>query len=253
VGSAEVPWGLSRKPQARQEAPRGALITFSGLDGAGKSTQVEQVLSSIRQHGRVPVYLWTRGGYTPTFERAKMAARRLLRRALPAPGSGVRRERFFGNPAWRRLWLAFSLLDLLWVYGVKVRWWLAQRRMVVCDRYLWDTFVDFRVNLPAEDVGRWWLWRALVAAAPTPDEAFLLTVPVEESVARSHRKDEPFRAEPEALARRLALYEALAAEGRWHVLDGMRPLNDLQQDIQDRLARVLGRAEARTGGKPEAC
>lgn len=164
----------------------------------------------------------------------------------------MQRERAFSRPMVRRVWLSVSLLDLLWVYGVQVRWWMARGRSVVCDRYIWNTFVDFRLYFPTESVEQWWLWRLLIAVTPVPDVAFLLVIPVEESVARSDRKGEPFRDGPEVLARRRALYEALAGEGRWYILDGMRAQDDLQQEIQARIARVISRGRAQGAVGSEA-
>jgi len=41
------------------------LIAFSGIDGAGKSTQLEFLQNYFAGMQRKAVYLWTRGGYTP--------------------------------------------------------------------------------------------------------------------------------------------------------------------------------------------
>jgi dTMP kinase len=210
----------------------GALITFSGLDGAGKSTQIDLLMDHLRQQGRRPRYLWTRGGYTPGFERLKAWGRRTPGRAVPPSGHTPQRTRAFSRGWVRRLWLTLALLDLLWVYGVQVRWWLWRGQTVVCDRYLGDTRVDFRLNFPQEHVERWWLWRALAWVTPRPDVAFVLLVPVAESVRRSDNKGEPFRDSPEVLAQRLAQYRALAAEhDDWHVLDGRRPISELAAEI----------------------
>ena len=215
---------------------RGQIIVFSGLDAAGKSTQIELLLAHLRQKGRQPVYLWTRGGYTPLFEWVKGMLRRVRGSALPPPGHNPQRARAFGTPWVRRLWLTLAQLDLLWVYGVQVRWWRGRGRAVVCDRYLEDTLIDFRLNYPQENVAGWWLWRMLARLTPTPDAAFLLLVPVEESLRRSDAKGEPFRDPPEVLAQRLAHYESLARDGHWQVLDGRRAIEDLAGAIRQAVA-----------------
>lgn len=212
-------------------ATRGSLITFSGLDGAGKSTQIELLMERLRQDGQDPLYVWTRGGYTPLFERLKKLARRLPRRGLPPAGNNPQRARAFGKSWVRRLWLTLALLDLLWVWGVQLHWRRWRGRTVVCDRYLWDTLLDLGLNFSQERVDRWWLWRLLARVAPRPDVAFLLLVDVDESVRRSDAKGEPFRDPPEVLARRLAQYRAWAKEGHWHVLDGRRPIPELAAQV----------------------
>lgn len=211
---------------------QGTLVVFSGIDGAGKSTQIALLLEHLRQNGQRPHYLWTRGGYTPLFEHLKALLRKLSGRAVPPSGHTPQRTQALGKGWVRRLWLSTALLDLLWVYGVIVRWRRWRGQIVVCDRYLWDTLVDFRMNFPQEHVERWLLWRCLARLTPKPDAAFLLLVPVEESVHRSDVKGEPFRDAPEVLAQRLAHYQALADEtGAWHGLDGQRPADELAAEI----------------------
>ncbi len=229
------------------------LVSFSGLDGAGKSTQIDRLLATLKAQGRNPVYLWTRGGYTPLFSGLKSLLRSASRgRILPAPGPSRQRTQALAKPAARRTWLVLALLDLLWVFGVQVRWWNRRGRPVICDRYLWDTWIDFCLNFPGESVEEWRLWRILARIAPRPDVAFLLLLPVDESVRRSQLKGEPFPSSREILSSRLALYEQLLA-GRgperkvaWHALDARRPVDDLAAEIGTAVAPLLARSGAAT-------
>lgn len=215
------------------------LIVFSGLDGAGKSTQIERLMQTLQAQGGNPIYLWTRGGYTPLFNLLKYGLRRASGgRVVPPSGRNEQRARALRQPWKRRLWLLLALVDLLLVYAVQIRWWLARGKIVVCDRYLWDTLIDFRLNFTAEHVETWWLWRTLVKLAPMPDVAFLLLIPVAESLRRSQLKDEPFPDAPEVLAQRLAQYESLAEDGHWMVLNGRSPIDELAQTIHAAVQRA---------------
>jgi thymidylate kinase len=119
------------------------------------------------------------------------------------------------------------------VYGLNVRWWRLRGRTVICDRYLWDTLIDFRLNFPAEDVERWWLWRLLVRLSPQPDASFLLMIPVKESLRRSQEKDEPFPEPEEKRRQRYAQYQQLQQEGVWSVvMDATRPVDQVWAEIQ---------------------
>lgn len=211
----------------------GHLITFSGLDGAGKSTQIDLLRETLRRHGREPLYLWARGGYTPLFSRAKELLRRSSgARVLPSGGDTAQRQQALGRPAVRRLWLTLAILDLALLYGGRVRRWLQQGRVVICDRYYWDTLLDFQLNFPEEDAGRWPLWRLLERVSPQPDLRIMALIPVAESLRRSVQKGEPFPDSAARLQQRLAAYEALAAEGEWLVLDGRLPVDELAKKIE---------------------
>lgn len=217
---------------------RGLCIIFSGLDGGGKSTQIDGLMVNLRAAGLRPVRFWTRGGYSPAFNSVKFFLRRVSRgRLVPPPDDAPRRERAFAKWHIRHLWLWMAALELIWAYGVKIRWWLWHGRAVVCDRYLGDTVVDIRVRMPQEEMKDMWLWRLLFRVAPQPDAAFLLWVPVEEALRRiTDRGDTP----TSDLDRRLAEYQALSRQGQWHVLDGRRPVAELAEEIREKVFALEG-------------
>lgn len=213
------------------------LITFSGSDGAGKTTQINLLIDHLREQGQRPVYLWVRGGYTPLFVKAKALLRRAPGgRVVPPPGQSAKRQQALGKSWVRRLWLTVSLLDLMLTYGVLVRWWRRRGRTVVCDRYLWDTELDFQLNFPQEQVATWRLYRLLTKIVPRPSVSFLLLLPVDESVRRSKLKREPFPDTPEVLAARLAFYQETSARWRCQVLDGRRTIAELAAEIREQVA-----------------
>lgn len=215
---------------------KGRAIVFSGLDCAGKSTQINLLMASLVAAGRKPIYLWVRGGYTPFFSFAKRILRFFSKgRGLPAPGTSVKREQVFRNPRIRRLWLQIAIADMILVYGVYLRFstWLGKD--VICDRFVWDTAIDFRLNFPDEKVDRWFSWKFLLWVIPRPSATFLLLIPVSESLRRSGLKFEPFPDSEEVLGQRLDLYRSLAADGQGRVLDCMATIAAISTEIHQNL------------------
>lgn len=210
---------------------RGHLIVFSGLDGAGKTTQIELLLARLNEANQRPRYLWTRGGYTPLFDSLKSLLRRLPGKVVPNAGPSAQRTQTLGKSWVRHLWLTIALLDLLWIYCVQIRWWIWRGETLVCDRYIWDTLIDFRLNFPTDQVEQWRLWSLLQWASPRPDLALALTIPVDESLRRSKLKEEPFPDAPEVLRERLRAYQELTSVAGWLTLDGRESVETLADKI----------------------
>ena len=182
------------------------LLTFSGLDGAGKSTQINKLRNCLSTQGYSSSVLWARGGYTPGFEYLKRLARLILKKKLPKPGRSAQRKQQFSRPGIAKIWLSFAMVDLMIYWGFYLRLKQLTGDVVICDRYLQDTNLDFSRNFPKVAFEKMLLWKLLCLLVPTPDCSFLLWVPVAESVRRGKIKDEPFPDDLETLEWRLLSY-----------------------------------------------
>ncbi len=216
---------------------RGMLIAFSGIDGAGKSTQIELVQSYFQESKCPVVYLWTRGGNTPGINWIKMFGRKLSGKKLPPSGHSSQRDQMFGKYWIQKAWLTLAVFDLLWIYSVSIRWQLWRGKIVICDRYLWDTLIDFKIMFPDFGVEKWFLWRLLVWCTPTPDVEYLLMIPIKVSENRCMLKYEPFPDDPERRARRYKLYQKVSILSNWTLLDSTHSVDAVFTKIKHHLPK----------------
>lgn len=223
------------------------IIAFSGTDGAGKSTQIVALRSRLSERGVRTIYIWSRGGYTPIYSGLK----RLVLTAMGRRGGKLmdpskstdynrRRKLAFNRPWIARLWLILAILDLSILHAIYVRVLRFMGFTIVLDRHLIDTRLDFlrhHANVFSENL---LIWKLLMLVCPKPDVHFLITVPVDVTVARSRQKKEPFPDNRETLEFRLTAYETYAYSARDDIihLDGREPLDDLFSIIDQHVSAL---------------
>ena len=182
------------------------LIVFSGLDGAGKSTQVGLLAEYLKSKNSKYYKFWSRGGYTPGFQLIKNILRIIFRKRLPEKGHSVQRDQAFTNKRIRKLWIIVSILDLFLFYAIWLRIIHVFHIVIICDRYILDTEIDFKINFPMEKVFEWKIWKNLKRVVIKPDLNYIFVISVHESINRSKQKIEPYPDSPETLKQRLAFY-----------------------------------------------
>ncbi|MDH3648529.1 MAG: hypothetical protein OEQ53_02545 [Saprospiraceae bacterium] len=208
------------------------LIAFSGVDGAGKSTQIQMLTDRFEKEGIDCKVIWSRGGYTPLFVKMKnlLGVSRSTNENV-AKQSSIRTRSLERN--WvRRLWLTLAIVDLFLLYSIYFRWLMLRGKYVIADRYILDTAIDFKINFPAEKAENWWLWKLMNFFSPKPNRYFLLLIPVEESRRRSIQKNEPFPDSVDTLEKRLEVYQHMCKKSQLVTcLDGRGPVDEISQII----------------------
>lgn len=162
------------------------LITFSGLDGAGKSTLVRWLQQTLeREQRRVVVFHMNDHVGVYAYLRRLRDQLSGAPRRNGAAGGGARRATPLRRVRDALLWgkllrRVIYPLDLLLFLAYRLYHESIRRRVVIMDRYFYDTLVD------VADGRHWGLLRMLQRLTPTPDVAVLLDVGPEESYARKH-------------------------------------------------------------------
>jgi hypothetical protein len=160
------------------------LITFSGLDGAGKSTLIEWLRASLEREGRAVAVLHMNDdvGVYAYVRRARDLVFRLLGRPVPQPqtspatGSlrGLRNALVWSDLIRRCLYPVDLVIFAMYRLVVEK----LAKRVFIMDRYFYDTLVD----LSEGDHRRG--NRLLKRLTPTPDVPVLLDVPPERAFGR---------------------------------------------------------------------
>lgn len=214
------------------------IIAFSGLDGAGKSTQIGLLESYLKKYDKKVKLFWSRGGYTPGMQFLKDLMRKSKNSKIPSiEGHSKEREKSFSNPFVRKTWLSLAILDLIFFYGIYLRFKSIFGCTVICDRYIFDTHIDFKLNFPQENVDRWLLWNILLVFAKKPKRHFILTISVKESIRRSALKDEPFPDSKETLDLRLKEYLDFVKKQSFAIhIDGTESIDDIHKFIREEVS-----------------
>ncbi len=161
---------------------KAVIVSFSGMDGAGKSTQIANLCEWVadrRQSVRVLAFWddvvvlsrWREGFVHKVFK---------SERGIGAPGRPVRRRdknirKWYLTP----LRLGLYLLDAIHLRRVVARARRSDSDFVIMDRYIYDELS----NLAPGRLTRWFV-RLVDRIVPRPDVAFVLDAEPASAVAR---------------------------------------------------------------------
>lgn len=200
------------------------LITFSGLDGAGKSTLIARLRTALEAQGRrvrvltmydhVGLYAWIR----------------LVRDRLSPPEAANPRMRPYTSTLRsarvKRVVYGFDLVAFLvyrlWIEGLR-------REVLILDRYFYDSLAD------VADGERWMYIHRFLQLTPTPSVPILVDTPAEESYKRKGEYS------VEHLLRRRDLYQEIFRRVRRPFIIPNERLDDTARAIEAEVFARMGR------------
>lgn len=209
----------------------GCLITVEGIDGAGKSTQVEHLAGVLASRGHRVVC---------THEPGATALGRELRRMV------LGRDLTLSADAELLLFLADRAEHVATVIAPA----LAAGTIVVCDRFS-DSTIAYQGYGRERDLARVRRWNDESSAGIAPDLTLLLDCPIELGAGRRRREIDRYHLLDRAFherVRRGFLAEAAAAPERIRRIDASRPLAEVSADV----ARVAAEWLDGRGAAPPA-
>jgi dTMP kinase len=196
-------------------APRGWFIVFEGVDGSGKSTQIELLSMKLRDEG----------------------VDHVLERE-PSDGSIGRFIRHYAEAGDR--YLSPQSEALLFTadrfeHSKRIEQILEQGTTVVCDRYYHSTLA----YQGAAGVDVAWL-RELQKFALKPDLILLLDVDPERSLLRVSGRTLTVFENRSYLMQVRDLYLGFAKDGEMRLLDTARPVDEVEAEVQVLVEGLIG-------------
>lgn len=195
------------------------MISFSGIDCAGKSTQIDLVAKSF-DNKKVRV-IHSRGGYTPLLEAFKTLIRK--DKGLDRKQQDIYREKIHGNSKKRKMLLWLSIFDIAIYYGIYFRLVELFGKKILADRYFWDSYIDFKLKYSEFNFERWLVWKLAKLIYLKPKKSIIYTIPTELSMYRSTLKDEPWPENAEQRKIRIEKYMEEIQNGRWNCIIDATP------------------------------
>ncbi|MFA7637275.1 MAG: hypothetical protein WCX81_05895 [Monoglobales bacterium] len=216
------------------------IISVSGIDSAGKSTQIELLKKELEVKKIRHCVKWSKARATPGVVFLKELFRK--DKKMNYQEKLAHRQEVFENNRKKTLLLFASLVDLCFYWGIYFRLLKLKYKVLVLDRYLWDTFVEIKADFYGIEFENWFIWKLLVKIAPKPDVSFLLVVPLEVSLSRDIQKTDVSVEAPalidsrERKIEKINTYFSLAEKKKWDfILDGTKEIHDVHRELLDKI------------------
>jgi thymidylate kinase len=169
--------------------PTTRIITFSGIDGAGKTTQIESITAELIRRGyRVArIAFWDDVAVFSKL-RARLSLRVLANGKDKTPDSRLRHDKNVRKWYLTLVRAVFYVLDTWSLRSVVTRLQTESPDFAIFDRYVYDQLVQIRSRrFPV----RLYI-RMLLALAPKPDFGFILDASPDEAFRRKPEYPLPF-------------------------------------------------------------
>lgn len=225
------------------------IICFNGIDGSGKSLQAQRLVEQLNAAGYPAVMVWNGGRSTLTGPFIRLVQRSLrapkkqqVATSEPAEMSSryrsyvAKMERIFRRRWLRELWLHGSLLEHTVEIWCTVLPHLLRGRVVVSDRYLYDTVVAVAVLAGLDEAETERLYR-VARWYPTPRLGKWLFLDLPAEVAY-RRKNDVY--DLMFLERRVPLYRALRRVFDIHTIDATATQDEVAAQIWNAVQPILG-------------
>jgi thymidylate kinase len=190
------------------------LVTFSGVDGSGKTTLSKTLIKRLAHENINAEYLWWFSAENSFFGQK---IRTIVNKLVSPPGNNNAAISTIG-----RAQVVYQFLVLA-DYLLHVWFSLAVGKNIVCDRYVYDIAAFFVTELQYSEAKAKKLIKLLRNVAPQPRVAFLVDISAE--IAMQRKKDIRSIEQHEKLRR--LYFDLIKGDHKITVLDGSKELDEL--------------------------
>lgn len=206
------------------------IVSFSGIDSAGKTTQVELLMEYFYNHGIKARKVWSKARATP----GVVALKALFRKdkGLSEQEKIAYRKNIYRDTQKEKMLYIASMLDLCWYWGIYYRVLNLFYKYVICDRYIWDTYVEINSDFAGISIDKSILWKIVRTISPKPRTSFVFIVPAEVSLKRDMEKNAAGIEAIEVKKKKIDSYMRCINLNCWtNVMDGLRSVDELQKQV----------------------
>lgn len=159
------------------------LVSFSGIDGAGKSTQIANLRARLCEAGFTVglVTFWDDVARLKQFREG--VGHKVFKgdKGVGTPEAPIRRrDKNVRSPLVTFFRLAIYFLDALSLRGVASKALRSKADVVIFDRYIYDELANLDLGNPAAQT----YLRAIIRLTPKPDRSFVLDADPDQARAR---------------------------------------------------------------------
>lgn len=206
------------------------IISFSGIDSAGKTTQIDLLCDYCIRHNIKIRKVWSKARGTPGVLLLKEIFRQ--DKKLNAKAKAEYRKNFFKNPIKEKLLYIASMIDLCWYWGIYFRILNVFNEFLICDRYLWDTYVEIIYEFQGIDINKSKLWKLVKYMAPIPKVSFVFIVPAEISLLRDIEKNAAGIETVQIKREKINKYLECINKKCWtNIMDGTKSIMELHKEL----------------------
>ena len=153
------------------------LITFSGLDGTGKTKHIETLQKNFEVCEINSKVVWSRVGSLP-FTQFILTLLRGKKKQIDNMENNRINKKLPRNRFTNVIWRILNMIDVIIYFTFKVRIPRLIGKVILCDRYLIDAIIDLESNTYNRNYNRF-SYKILRLFLPKPDISLFIDTPVE--------------------------------------------------------------------------